>query len=171
MWCWSRTPPGGAPRPPSTGVVVRTVENTAALEANLLSGTVDMIAGELGLTLDQALAFEQRHGEDWQIAYRPGLIYEHIDLNLSNPVLADRRVRQGLLWALDRQALSDQLFAGRQPVAHTSVSPLDWVHDDGIKTYTRDPRIGRSRCSRRRASTGSSTGSGRMPRAARSSSP
>ena len=128
----------GAP-PAFDRVVVRTVENTAALEANLLSGTVDMIAGELGLTLDQALAFEQRHGEDWQIAYRPGLIYEHIDLNLSNPVLADRRVRQGLLWALDRQALSDQLFAGRQPVAHTSVSPLDWVHDDGIKTYTRDP--------------------------------
>lgn len=128
----------GAP-PAFDRVVVRTVENTAALEANLLSGTVDMIAGELGLTLDQALAFEQRHGEDWQIVYRPGLIYEHIDLNLSNPVLADRRVRQGLLWALDRQALSDQLFAGRQPVAHTSVSPLDWVHDDGIKTYTRDP--------------------------------
>ena len=44
-------------------IVVRVIENTAALEANLLSGAIDMIAGELGLTLDQALAFEQRNGD------------------------------------------------------------------------------------------------------------
>jgi peptide/nickel transport system substrate-binding protein len=120
-------------------IVVRTVENTAALEANLLSGTVDMIAGELGLTIDQALAFDDRHGDDWQILYKPGLIYEHIDLNLDNPLLQDRRVRQGLLYGIDRQALSDQLFAGRQPVAHTSVSELDWVFDQGVQRYPYDP--------------------------------
>ena len=34
-------------------IVVRVVENTAALEANLLSGGIDYIAGELGLTIDQ----------------------------------------------------------------------------------------------------------------------
>ena len=44
-------------------IVVKVIENTAALEANLLSGAIDMIAGELGLTLDQALAFEQRNSD------------------------------------------------------------------------------------------------------------
>src|SRR6266568_2182924 len=33
-------------------ITVRAIENTAALEANLLSGTIDMVAGELGLSLD-----------------------------------------------------------------------------------------------------------------------
>jgi len=120
-------------------IVLRTVENTAALEANLLSGSVDMIAGELGLTLDQALAFEERHGDDYRVLYQPGLIYEHIDLNLDDPALADRRVRQGLLHALDRQTLVDQLFAGRQPVAHSSVSELDRVFDPDIRRYGHDP--------------------------------
>ncbi len=120
-------------------IVVRTVENTAALEANLLAGDIDMIAGELGLTIDQALAFEQRHGADFQVIYKPGLIYEHIDLNLDNPLLADRQIRQGLLYALDRQTLVDQLFEGRQPVASTSVSPLDWVHTDAVMQYAHDP--------------------------------
>ncbi len=78
-------------------IVVKVIENTAALEANLLSGGIDMIAGELGLTLDQALAFEKRHGDDYQIVYKPGLFYEHIDLNLDNPILADQRVRQALM--------------------------------------------------------------------------
>ncbi|MCP5367309.1 MAG: peptide ABC transporter substrate-binding protein [Hyphomicrobiales bacterium] len=121
-------------------IVVRVVGNTAALEANLLSGAMDMIAGELGLTIDQALAFEKRHGDRYDVIYKPGLIYEHIDLNLDNPVLADKRVRQALLMALDRAALSQQLFEGRQPVAHTNVSPLDWVFHKGVRTYAFDPK-------------------------------
>ena len=120
-------------------ITVRSIENTAALEANLLSGAVDMIAGELGLTLDQALAFEKRHGDRYNVLYKPGLIYEHIDLNLDNPILADERVRHALLHAIDREAISQQLFEGRQPVAHGSVSPLDWVYDESTPRYPFDP--------------------------------
>ena len=129
-------------------IVVKVIENTAALEANLLSGSIDMIAGELGLTIDQALAFEQRHGDRFQIVYEPGLTYEHIDLNLDNPILADLRVRKALIMGLDREALSQQLFEGRQPVAHTSVNPLDWVHSDEVPRY-REDLAAAARCSMR----------------------
>ena len=120
-------------------ITVRTIENTPALEANLLSGSIDMIAGELGLTIDQALAFEKRHGEDYQVIYKPGLVYEHIDLQLENPILQDVRVRHALLYAIDRDALNDRLFGGKQPPADTSVSPLDKVHSDDIRRYPFDP--------------------------------
>ena len=119
-------------------IVVKVIENTAALEANLLAGGIDMIAGELGLTIDQALAFEKRHGRDFQIVYKPGLVYEHVDLNLDNPILADRRVRQALLMGLDREALCEQLFEGRQAVADTGVNPLDWVYSDEVPKYRED---------------------------------
>jgi len=130
---WWGTPPA------FDKITVRVIENTAALEANLLSGALDMIAGELGLTLDQAIAFEKRNGGRFDVIYKPGLIYEHLDLNLDNPILADRRVRRALVHALDRTAISQRLFAGRQPVAHGPVSPLDWVHDPDIPTYPYDP--------------------------------
>ena len=126
-------------KPDFDKITVRVIENTAALEANLLSGAIDMIAGELGLTLDQALAFEPRYGMRYQVLFKSGLIYEHLDLNLDNPVLQDPRVRQALILALDREAISAQLFAGRQPVADASVSPLDWVHSDDIPKYPFDP--------------------------------
>jgi peptide/nickel transport system substrate-binding protein len=119
-------------------IVVKVIENTAALEANLLSGSIDMIAGELGLSLDQALAFEQRNGDRFNVFYQPGLLYEHIDLDLDNPILADPRVRKALMLGLDRQAMSEQLFAGRQPVADTNISPLDWVYDPDVTHYTED---------------------------------
>ena len=128
----------GAP-PHFDRIVVRTIENTAAMEANLLSGAIDMIAGELGLTLDQALAFEARNGDQFNIFYQPSLIYEHIDLNLDNPLLADRRVRQGLLYAIDRQTMTERLFQGQQLVATTNVSPLDWTYSDDVRQYPYNP--------------------------------
>jgi len=120
-------------------IVVRTIENTAALEANLLSGAVDMIAGELGLTLDQALSFQDRHGDAYTILFQPGLIYEHIDLNLDNPLLRDRRVRQALLHAIDRETMTARLFRDRQPVAHGPVAPLDRVYAAHLPHYAYDP--------------------------------
>ncbi|HTH15571.1 MAG TPA: peptide ABC transporter substrate-binding protein, partial [Magnetospirillum sp.] len=126
-------------KPAFKRIVVKTIENTAALEANLLSGGVDMIAGELGLPLDQAIAFEKRNGQAWNVLFKSGLVYEHIDLNLSSPILADKRVRQALLWALDREAVNKQLFDGRQPVAHSSVNPLDGVYAADVPKYRYDP--------------------------------
>ncbi len=126
--------------PPFERIVLRAVENTAALEANLLSGAIDYVAGELGLTLDQALAFEKRHGDRFDVVYKPVLFYEHVDLNLDNPILADRRVRQALLYALDRATLVQQLFENKQEVAASFMNPLDWVYSDAIPHYPHDPR-------------------------------
>ncbi len=127
-------------KPAFKQIVIKVIGNTAALEANLLSGDIDMVAGELGFTVDQALAFEKRHGQRFNVIYKPGLIYEHIDLNLDNPILADKRVRHALLHAVDRQSLTQQLFGGKQPVANSNVNPLDWVHAKDIPTYAYNPK-------------------------------
>lgn len=87
----ARNPAWQGKTPAFKRILIRAIENTSALSANLLSGGIDYIAGELGLSLDQALAFEKRHGKRFRIVYRPSLIYEHIDMNLDNPALADRR--------------------------------------------------------------------------------
>jgi peptide/nickel transport system substrate-binding protein len=127
-------------KPAFKRITIRVIPNTATLEANLLSGNINMIAGELGLTVDQALAFEKRHGDKFKILYKPGLIYEHLDLNLDNPILKDIRVRQALILGIDRNAISQKLFSGRQPIAHSSVNPLDWVYAGDIRKYPFDPK-------------------------------
>jgi peptide/nickel transport system substrate-binding protein len=135
---FERNPHWWGKKPAFEKITVRVIENTATLEANLLSGGVDMISGELGLSVDQALTFEKRHGKKFNITYMPGLIYEHIDLMLDNPILKDQKIRQALMYALDRKAISEQLFGGKQPVAHSSVNPLDWVFDEDVVTYPFD---------------------------------
>ena len=124
-------------------IVVKIIENTAALEANLLSGNVDYVLGELGLSLDQALAFEKRHKDKYDFIYKPALIYEHIDTKLDNPLLADRRVRQAILMAIDRKAISEKLFEGKQPVANGPISPLDPMYSPAARHYPYDPAAAR----------------------------
>ncbi|MGF1627474.1 MAG: peptide ABC transporter substrate-binding protein [Alphaproteobacteria bacterium] len=118
---------------------VRPIESTPALEANLLAGEIDMIAGEDGISIDQAIAFAESYGEDYDVIFKPALFYEHIDLNLDNPILADVRVRRALLHAIDREVISERLFAGHQPVAHVNINPQDRVYFGGIPTYEFDP--------------------------------
>jgi peptide/nickel transport system substrate-binding protein len=120
-------------------IVVRTIENTSAMEANLLSGEVDFVAGEVGLSIEQALAFEKRNGQRFKVVYKPGLFFEHIDLKLDNPILADIRVRRALLMAIDRASISRQLFEGKQPVANGLVNPLDRYYSEDFTKYPFDP--------------------------------
>ncbi len=134
-----RNPTWSGKTPVFEQVKLVTINNTAALEANLLSGSIDMIAGEFGIAVPQALAFEKRHGEDYQVIFRPSLAYEHIDLNLDRPFLGDQRVRQALLYAIDRQAIVDRLFGDKQPVATSNVSPLSPDFSSAVAKYPFDP--------------------------------
>jgi peptide/nickel transport system substrate-binding protein len=127
------------PAPLFRSITVRAIENTAALEANLLSGTIDMVAGEVGLPLDEALAFDKRHEGAFNIIYKPGLTFEHVDCNFAVPALADRKIRQALLLGLDRTEIVNSLFAGRQAVADSFVEPLDKGFTADVPHYPYDP--------------------------------
>ena len=130
---WPGTKPG------FKHIVLRHIESTAALNANLLSGDVDMVAGEgIGLTIDQVLALQKQHPDQFHYEFKPSLTYEHIDLKKENPLLADVRVRKALLMATDRQTMVDRLFQGKQPVAATWVNPLSPNYDPSIPVVKYD---------------------------------
>jgi peptide/nickel transport system substrate-binding protein len=112
----------GGEKPAIKRIVVRLIENTAALEANLISGDVDMTPQGIGITTDQAVELQKNHPKDFDFIYKPGFSYERIDVQKDNPFLQDLRVRQALLYAIDRRALVAKLFFG-----HASVA-LDWLN-------------------------------------------
>jgi hypothetical protein len=64
------------------------IENTAALRAKLLPGDIEMAAENIDLTVDQVLALRRQLPEPLHLLCRPSPGYEHINLNLANPILA-----------------------------------------------------------------------------------
>lgn len=117
-------------------IIIKVIPNTGTLEANLRSGTIDTIS-VLGLAFDQALAFEKKIKEEklpYETLFQPSAVYEHIDLNLDNPILKDIKVRKALVYAINREDLVNALFEGKQKVALHNFTPLDpWYTDDPNK--------------------------------------
>lgn len=128
-------------KPKIAKVIFRVIGNTSALEANLLSGNIDLIS-TIGLSLDQALILEKKieaQGLPYKMITQPSLKYEHIDLMVDNPKLADKRVRKALLYALNREELTQAMFKGKLQTAHHFVVPIDPAYTDDPKYVTKYP--------------------------------
>lgn len=122
-------------KPKIKKIIVKLIPNTGTLEANLRSGTIDTIS-VLGLTFDQALALDKKVKAEnlpYNVNFQPSIVYEHIDLNLDNPILKDVRVRKALVHGINRDELVKALFEGKQTTALHFSNPIDpW--------FTKDPK-------------------------------
>lgn len=118
-------------------IVWRFIPQTNTLGANLVSGSIDAIS--FGLSLDQAIELESRHKNDFDFHYTPGLVWEHIDMNLDNEILKDKRVRQALAYGANRAGIVKNIFFDRQPIAHGTEPDKSPYHNPNIKRYDFDP--------------------------------
>ncbi len=128
-------------KPKVKRIVWRVITDTNTLVANMLSGSIDGIS-PIGITFDQATQLDQQVAQRRlaeHVLYTPGLIWEHVDLNLNNPKFKDKRVRQALLYAIDRQALVQTLFQAKQPVADSYLPPKHYGFDNSLTKYTFNP--------------------------------
>jgi peptide/nickel transport system substrate-binding protein len=122
-----RNPAWRGPRPMLDRIGFRGFATTTALESAFLAGRVDALPGETGLRVDQARALAARADGRYRLVIQPALVHEHLDVNHANPMLADLRVRQGLLTALDRVALTDSVLGGNVIISSSDIAPADPV--------------------------------------------
>lgn len=125
-------------KPKFEKIIYKILPNTNTLETNLLSGTIDAISPN-SISVDQGIDFENRHGTEFKILYRPALVWEHIDCNLDNWILKDKQVRQALLYGTNRQKMNEILFKNKQQVSDSWLPPLHYGFNPKIKTYPHDP--------------------------------
>jgi peptide/nickel transport system substrate-binding protein len=137
-------PHWSGPAPGFQHIVLKLIENTAALQANLLSGDVDMTPSEVGLTIDQAIAMQKDDSDRFRIIFKPQLTYEHLEAQLANPILQNRDVREALLRGIDVPAIVAKLFGGHAEVARSFLNALDPHYTPDVPTYPYDPAKARA---------------------------
>jgi peptide/nickel transport system substrate-binding protein len=144
---WPGIPGVLTDKPAVRRVVLRFISDTNTIIANVLSGAADGVDESAipfvqGLELEQRLKNEGR--TDIVLKSEPGLIWEHIDLNMDNVHLKDKRVRQALTYAINREELVQQLFQGKQPVSHTNLPEKHYGYNKNAKKYAYDPARARA---------------------------
>jgi peptide/nickel transport system substrate-binding protein len=123
-------------------IVFRLIENTAALQANQLSGDVDL-TGEVALTLDQALGMEKSARGKLDITVLPTLGVQQLYVRQDVAPVSDKRVRQAIAMAIDRKTIVAKLFQGRVPVADSVLTEGEFGYDKGVKIWPYDPAAAR----------------------------
>lgn len=101
-----------------------------AYEAEEMLGVAEVPLSDL----DKALANETLNLYSTLLAE-----YTMVVFNLDRPYFADTRVRQALLYGLDRQALIDEVLQGQGIVAHSPYMPTHWAYDPTIPPYEYNP--------------------------------
>lgn len=120
-------------------IVYRVISDTNTMIANLQAGELDAIS-PIGISFDQALELEKSPIPGFEVKFTPGLVWEHVDFNCENPILADKRVRQALQLATDREKLVQEYFSGRQEIAHSWLPPKHYGFNPDVKKYAYDPK-------------------------------
>jgi peptide/nickel transport system substrate-binding protein len=90
------------------------------------------------LLVEDSLRFAEN--PDFIVYRSPTAAVNHFPLNNQAPVLSDKRVRQAMMYAINRQQVIDDIFNGAAVVAHTNLSPaLEFWYNDNTKKYEYDP--------------------------------
>lgn len=63
-------------------------------------------------------------------------------LNLQQPYFEDVRVREAMMYAIDRQTIVEELWQSSARVANT-MFPMEWVWPDDLNSYAYDPEMAR----------------------------
>lgn len=128
--------PRGAPR--VDRVVFAFFDRPADLAEAVVDGTVD-VTDITGFSPDDMLRI-QRARPDVDVHVTPSLTWEHLDFNLADDVLRDRRVRRAIAHAVDRRAISERLYRGAYEPADSWLPPRHPAHGP-VRRYDYAPAL------------------------------
>jgi len=86
------------------------------------------------------LVYLERRGDLRQSTLPTGAV-TFVYLNLRLPIFEDRRVRQALLYALDRGAIIEEALGGQALPADSPIAPGSWAYAPSLGRYETDPEI------------------------------
>jgi peptide/nickel transport system substrate-binding protein len=111
---------------------------TTALE--LQKGSGDMESNAITLDMVHALRNERSLATETG----PSSVVVYMNFNVQDPILRDRRVRQAIACAIDRQAIVDAIWRGKARLANSLLPPEHWARaaDSEMASYPHD--IGRA---------------------------
>jgi peptide/nickel transport system substrate-binding protein len=122
-------------RPDVDFIRMEVVPEDAVRKAAMETGDADSSAWPL--LVEDSLALEQ--DPNFKVYRTPGESIKHFPINNTLPCFTDKRCRQALMHALDRQRIIDDLWNGAAEVADSNIPPNSQYYKSGLKQYEFDP--------------------------------
>ncbi|MFN8443557.1 MAG: ABC transporter substrate-binding protein [Caldilineaceae bacterium] len=127
-------------RPQVDEIRMEVVPEDAVRKAALETGDADSSAWPL--LVEDSLALEK--DTNFKVFRTAGESIKHFPINNEKPYFSDKRCRQALMHALDRQRIIDDLWNGAAEVAHSNIPPGSQYYKSDLKQYEFDPEKAKS---------------------------
>jgi peptide/nickel transport system substrate-binding protein len=117
-------------------LAVRIIPDNSTRESELLKGSVDLA---INADFDPVTVEGLRKAPGIKAEVTDGTNIAHLGVNLQDPILKDRRVRQALAYAIDRDAIIRDVLRGQASPARSVLPPSQWAYEPNVPDYKYDP--------------------------------
>ncbi|MCP4501788.1 MAG: peptide ABC transporter substrate-binding protein [Deltaproteobacteria bacterium] len=114
-------------------LVVRFLPDAQGVQAALLTGEIQGVLPEAGLSIAAIDDLVKAHPGRFRAVQAEGLVWAHVDFNLDDKWLKDKRVRRAIVHATNRKAILDNLYGGKLTFADSYLPPRHWGAHPGLK--------------------------------------
>ena len=125
-------------RPYIDGYIMRIIPDTATMFLELRANGID----RMGLTPLQYTRqtennlFKKNYNKFRYLSFA----YTYLGYNLKNPLFADKKVRQAIAHAVNRQEIIDGVLLGLGKPATGPYKPETWAYNPNVRQYPYDPK-------------------------------
>lgn len=117
-------------------LAVRIIPDNSTRESELVKGSVDLA---INADFDPATVETLQKTSGIKTDVTDGTNITHLGVNLQDPILKDRRVRQALAYAMDREAIIQNVLRGQAQPAWSVLPPSQWAFEPNVTVYKHDP--------------------------------
>lgn len=117
------------------GLQFKTIRDDTTRVLQLLRGEVDLVQNAVPLVMAEWL----RQKTDLVMASDTGINYAYLAFNFRDPALQDRRVREAVALAIDRDKLIEHRLKGFAKKATGILAPSNWSYEKNVSQYDHNP--------------------------------
>ena len=124
-------------KPALAGIVFKAVPDAMVRVLEFKKGTIDFMQNDIEPDM---LPWLKKHS-DADIGIHQGTTFQYIGINLAHPILKQRKVRQALALAINRDAIIRHLLKDTGTVASGLVSPIHEFYEDQVRRWPHDAAL------------------------------
>lgn len=118
-------------RPKMDTIVFKIVPDSTVRLLELSQGNIHLLQNDIPPDL---FPFVEKRS-NLKIIKKEGTTYSYLGFNLEDPILKDRRVREAIAHAIDRERIIKHLLRGLASPASGVLSPYNWAYEADVKVF------------------------------------
>lgn len=122
-------------RPSFDLLQIKIVPDNSTRESELRKGSVDLA---INADLDPVTVESLQKDSRLKVSIAEGTNLAHLGVNLIDPVLKDKRIRQAIAYAIDREAIIRDVLHGQAKIASSLLPPTQWAYEKNSPSYAHD---------------------------------